>query len=534
MNRKIKQLLSGVMLTCIITIAVQFSTITAYAAGARISFSDPSVIVGKEVNVTMKITSDGEALGGADVMLSYDTSMLEFISGTNANGGAGSIRLIGSMDSTNTTSFSFTLKFKALQAGSTKINVSTQEIYDINTQAVTLEKQGNSTVTVKPLATYSTDSKLSSLKVSPGTLTPEFSAGVTDYSANVDADVTKIAVSAVTSNANAKMTLSGNTDLKPGENSVVCKVTAEDGKSVTQYTIKVTRADTGESQTDEPEHNGDVGAVGLSEQTAIVNETTYYVAESFDEGGLPEGFEADSYTYKGTEVMAGRALEKELLILYLQDEGGNGGFYIYDENSDSFTEFVEVQAAARTIIIVPLDEDVKVPAGFVENSISIDGYKVSGWTWEGDAEQRYCIFYGMNWKGEKNFYRYDLETSEKTLQRYFEDPAISAVSTGDYVEVAEKYNALCRDYKIQFAALIALIIISVVLFVLVIILYKKHKNTEINYSDDEEIENEPEYIEEDEDDFEEIHLDENLHEDTKDDVKSDSDDDDDDFNFINI
>ena len=52
-------------------------------------------------------------------MLAYDPSVLEFVSGTNANGGAGSIRLIGTMDSDNTTSFSYTLTFKTLQAGNT-------------------------------------------------------------------------------------------------------------------------------------------------------------------------------------------------------------------------------------------------------------------------------------------------------------------------------------------------------------------------------------------------------------------------------
>ena len=44
----------------------------------ELSFSDPTVSVGDQVSVTMKITSDG-ALGSSDVMLQYDTDALEFI-----------------------------------------------------------------------------------------------------------------------------------------------------------------------------------------------------------------------------------------------------------------------------------------------------------------------------------------------------------------------------------------------------------------------------------------------------------------------
>ena len=51
----------------------------------RIAFSDPSGSVGSQITVNMEIT-DSENLASADVMLAYDSNMLEFVSGTNAEG----------------------------------------------------------------------------------------------------------------------------------------------------------------------------------------------------------------------------------------------------------------------------------------------------------------------------------------------------------------------------------------------------------------------------------------------------------------
>ena len=49
--------------------------------------------------------------------------------------------------------------------------------------------------------------------------------------------------------------------------------------------------------------------------------------------------------------------------------------------------------------------------------VTLNGKSVDGYIGQKDQGQNYCVFYGMNAKGEKGFYRFDLV--EKTLQRYF-------------------------------------------------------------------------------------------------------------------
>ena len=99
--------------------------------------------------------------------------------------------------------------------------------------------------------------------------------------------------------------------------------------------------------------------------------------------------------------------------------------------------------------------------------MSIDGHDVQGWIWEEDQNPSYCVFYAMNENGEKDFYRYDL--TEKTLQRYFRDPASGTASDGQGATVDE-YNSLLKDYNMRFWIIIGLIALSVILLIVIIVL----------------------------------------------------------------
>ena len=62
-------------------------------------------------------------------MLSYDPNILEFVGGADASGGAGSVSVRQTAEA-GAQQMATVLTFRALQAGSTQITVSTQEVYD--------------------------------------------------------------------------------------------------------------------------------------------------------------------------------------------------------------------------------------------------------------------------------------------------------------------------------------------------------------------------------------------------------------------
>ena len=98
-------------------------------------------------------------------------------------------------------------------------------------------KDKNATTTVNK---KSSDANITKLTISAGKLNPSFSKDITEYYTEVDLSVTKITTKVNLSNNNAKVTVSGNKNLKEGQNTIELKVTAEDGTQK-KYYIYATR-----------------------------------------------------------------------------------------------------------------------------------------------------------------------------------------------------------------------------------------------------------------------------------------------------
>jgi len=375
-------------------------SLQALAATASISFSDPSVTVGSEVNVTMKVSSTDGTLSRADITLGYDTNLLQFVSGTDAEGGAGTVRVKGATNGAGTGTLEYNLKFNTLSSGSAAIKLANFEVYDTDEAIAEVTHQGSSTVTVSSGATSSSNALLSSLMVSPGTLTPEFSSTITEYSVIVGTDVNTLAINAATDDSGASTSVSGNENLNMGENTVSVTVTAADGMTQALYTIKVNK-----------------------------------------------------------------------------QEGGPSAADAQAANTQTVNEGVKLSSKEKTITIMNPGTDVQIPAGFAESTIDVDGHQVKGWVWKEDTEHQYCIVYGMNDAGELNFYRYDL--SEKTIQKYFEDPVELKIKedAAKYPEVVERYDKLVGQYNSMFILACILGGLVLLLFIFVVVLLTQRKGS---------------------------------------------------------
>lgn len=298
----------------------------AYALDTRIAFSDPSVIEGNEVTVVLKISSlEGGNLGNANLMLKYDNSYLEFISGNNAEGGAGAIKISAGEDGKQ--EWVYNLRFKALKAGETNIEVSSDEIYDVNGKSATISKKGSSKVTIAAGASTSTNANLSSLSVSEGALEPEFNPDTTEYTMNVGTDINSINISAVAAEANSSVEISGNENLVEGENKVNINVKAADGSTSKSYTITVMKAVTSESQAStESETEKSLAEITVSSKTIHVIDLDSGVK-------IPENMVENSIEVNGVKVKGWidkSDAGQNFVLVYGQNSEGEKGFYVYD------------------------------------------------------------------------------------------------------------------------------------------------------------------------------------------------------------
>ena len=251
-----------------------------FAADGQLSFSDPTAKVGEEITVNMKVKSD-TPLARVDITLRYDSNALQFISGTNTDGGAGTLRVHGTGDNSVANTLAFALKFKAASAGQSSITVEKQEIYSGDESLLNLTHVGKGAV----------------------------------------------------------------------------NITAEETSSES-----------------------------AAESSSSAEES---------------------------------------------------------EETETKNEGVKLTAKDKSITIMNPGSDVKIPDGFWESTIDVDGHQVKGWVWKADTEHQYIIVYGMNDAGDLHFYRYDLK--EKTIQRYFQDPL-----EAEQKKNAESYPTLLNQYDKTF------------------------------------------------------------------------------------
>ena len=449
---------------------------TSFAMSVKITFSDPTVDIGQNVTVKMKINSESsDAIGKGKLTLSYDTAFLEFVSGTNATGGAGTLVVTGD-SSLGTKEWAYEFTFKALQAGSTTLKIADKEIYDGSENVAEVSHAGSSAITINGEAGASVNANLSSLKINPGVLTPEFTPENTVYTAVVGESADKIAVSAPAADENAKVVISGNTELQMGENTIECKVTASDGSTSKSYIITVTKQ----------EGEVDYGNAGLL--TATVNGVDFEVIPSFDATLLPEDYTQTTFNYKGTDVQAGVKEGNPMVLMYLLGGDGSGDLYLYDPQNDSWAPYATINVAEKYITVVPLPDGVEIPEGFAGTTIELNGKKVRGWVWSSDPDQKYCIVYGMNADGETDFYRYDMK--EKTIQRYFRDPAIEQVEEDHTreIELEAKVGSLEDQLKTQKLMTVVFGIIAGVLLIgiIIVLLLTRTKPGDDDYDEEED------------------------------------------------
>ena len=105
-------------------LAVPRSGIIANAAEGTLMFSDPETQGGETVSVDLVVRTQGEAIGDADITMSYDTTALEFISGEGVEAdGSGGLTYFGSGTGSQS-ELRTTMQFRALTAGETTITVS--------------------------------------------------------------------------------------------------------------------------------------------------------------------------------------------------------------------------------------------------------------------------------------------------------------------------------------------------------------------------------------------------------------------------
>lgn len=284
----------------------------------------------------------------------------------------------------------------------------------------------------------SKENTLSSLSVSNGILSPEFSASTTKYVVNVDASTSKLTIDAKPKDSKAKVSGTGEKTLKVGKNNFEIICTAENG-SKKEYNIEV----------------------NVDEKPLIyleLGDQKLGVIRNLEGVGSPTGFEKTTTKMNDQDIDAWVNETINLTICYLIDDKGEKAFYIIEDGKVSY-KFESVLVDERTFYVLPIEEKMKNRDGFEFKKVKIsEGVELDGWVYKDETFKDYVQVYLMNEAGKKHIY--DYEMTENQLQIYTEQKVtksginIFMITTGLFVLTSAGLLYLYLDFKKKSIAVI--------------------------------------------------------------------------------
>ncbi len=444
------------ILTTLLLAALLLSTlplIASAAATATIAFSSSSLKPGDTLTVTL--TFSGDTVGAVDASLSYDSAVLQFVSGDSASGGGGVLR-IAAYASSEGSSLRVALTFKALTAGSSTIQITGSSVYAWDESLIGNPTAG-ATVRVTDVS-LSQNADLKSLRLSAGSLSPSFSAGTTSYRVSVGHDVSSLTISAVAADSDATVRVSGSSALPEGTSTRTITVTAPGGATKT-YTLTITRAATPKTTTpsDTPEDTPTTTAPSSDEPplTLTYEGDLYTVSNDLSDKPVPEGYTIEEIVCGDRTVSAAVSENGAIRLLWLVPVSAAplteptdapdataadttaptdateptapadpdtaaadtpaGGFFVYNAEEDYLFPYRPFETANGTFLLRPV-AGAEADASLTAARWDLDGQTIDVWTFPQPERGDFCVLYAIDPEGRSGFFCYD--TVEKTAQRY--------------------------------------------------------------------------------------------------------------------
>lgn len=404
--KRMRRLLLAAALCLLLTAAL---SATAYAADIDIMFSDPSAIVGNTVSVNVYSTGN---VAGVDMTIVYDTDYLSY---TGCSGGLGNAAVqenggslhIVDYSASGAANLSLDLHFMTRAIGTTVLRPTACTASDAGGDDMSVEFTSHSS-SVR-ITSASTNCDLSSLRVSPGELSPAFSSGTLNYSLTVPNTTETLYMAPTVSDSAASFSVNTNR-LSVGMNTITITVTAGSGAEKV-YTLYVTRL---AAQTEEPDNTVDDEEVEVP-FTVTAPDGSEMTVGTFEDFTVPAGFAAMEIEREKVTVPAIRSADGTQTAVWCRGNAKNPeGFYILGEDgSVSPMDVITVSGASFSVLDASLYTGDK-PADCALGTVTVDARSYTAFV---PAEVGdYAVLYAVGPQGKTGLYLYD--TEEKTVQRF--------------------------------------------------------------------------------------------------------------------
>ena len=311
------------------------------AASANVSFfaKEEPAEAGSELTVTLEITSD-TVIGDFEAYFTYNPELMEYVDGPACiTGGDGYLKVSDIDAASSVGKRNYVMTFRALKHGVCKFQISgVPMVYAYeNGNSMSVMSESYSLVIEAPVSA-SDNALLSTLRVSPGNLTPAFLPEITEYEVSVGNDVERMVVSAVPQDMAASVSVTGNSALTEGENHINITVTAENG-TVKTYHILAVRSAKDENITPEvtgtPQETDENKALYLSVSSEgrelLCGSFRYQLSDNAEGLEIPQEYQADVLLVDGHQVpVYMKSKDADSCLMILINAQGERGLYRLD------------------------------------------------------------------------------------------------------------------------------------------------------------------------------------------------------------
>jgi len=199
---------------------------------------------------------------------------------------------------------------------------------------------------------------------------------------------------------------------------------------------------------------------------------TYKLVDDSAFVNAPDGFDETYSDYKGEKILTYTSKDKSQQIVCVMDEDGKKIFALFDDEKDSFSEFIKIKSESLPLVMLTAKDNV-LPESYLPVNIEIKEQKITAYQNEEFKAKGLYLIYAMNLNdGKSALYVYD--DNDKTIQRYYgldvtpeettTQPTTEAVKTeedGIPLKKQTMIKAICALGVLLLAAFIAIITLAI-------------------------------------------------------------------------
>lgn len=431
----------GILLCLVGALLLSFtesSEASASSGTVSITTKYESYEIEDEITVVVSVNSSAGVMD-VNLDLIYDSMMLAYKSSGDYIEVSDGLIHISDHSSRVKSVKKYKVTFTALQEGTVEFQLATEpQIRDGGYEYMSLSTLRSPVLITEKLP--ETDTTLSYLRVEEGRMTPDFSSDCYEYELTVSNDITEVTPYADPTQDMCEVSITGNRNLMTGDNEVLISVRAKDGQK-SEYKIVVHRNTIKEDET----------AKNLlkKEESEQKEEKEEKEQESKEEQEKEQGKKEEEEQKK----------DKNLLDL------SDTGIQAVKKEDKLYLNF------GQQFQVIPLEDDSKIPSGYVKTNVILDGNSLIAYTWEDNIDNDFLLLYGKMKGSKEDFYYFDRK--EKTMMRCAGNPYKYTGKT-TVVEQDDTYESRITWYRV-FIGILLIISVGLLSTLLTLVLKRKEK-----------------------------------------------------------